>query len=488
MNIEDEYLTDIGLEVHIELNTKTKIFCGCASAFGGRPNSRVCPVCMGMPGTLPVLNEKVMESAVLVGLATNCSITSVFHFDRKNYFYPDNPQNYQISQLYSPICRNGYIEIKTGDEKEAAGATKKVRIRELHMEEDAGKLFHEDGKTLVDYNRAGVPLLEIVSMPDMHDAGEVLSYLENLRTQIRYLGVSDCKMQEGSMRVDVNLSVRKKGESTLGTRTEMKNLGSFRAVAAAIAHEKSRQVALIEEGGVVRQETRRWDEAAGESFSMRSKEDVNDYRYFPEPDLLPFVVTEEYIRECRDKLPEFRPAKTRRYKAEYSLPEGDIEILTRERPIAELFEETARLSHNPKQASNWMMGELQRLMRETGTDPEDIRITPQHLSSLIGMTERGEINFTVAKEVFGVMFDAGCDPEAYVREHGLLQISDTDALSEAARRVIEENPGPVSDYLGGKQKAIGFLVGQTMKAMGGKADATKIRQLLEQMLLSDPLP
>ena len=328
-----EYETVIGLEVHVELATKTKIFCGCSTAFGGRPNSHTCPVCTGMPGSLPVLNKKVLEYAVAVGLATNCEITRYCKFDRKNYFYPDNPQNYQISQLYLPICRNGYVEIET----ESGG--KKVGIHEIHMEEDAGKLIHDEWEdcTLVDYNRSGVPLIEIVSEPDMRSAEEVIAYLEKLRLIIQYLGASDCKLQEGSMRADVNLSVREVGAEEFGTRTEMKNLNSFRAIARAIEGEKNRQIDLLESGEAVVQETRRWDDAKETSYAMRSKEDAQDYRYFPDPDLTPIFVSDEFLEEIKGKQPEFRTEKMKRYKEEFDIPEYDIEIITGSKHMADIF-------------------------------------------------------------------------------------------------------------------------------------------------------
>ncbi len=473
-----EYETVIGLEVHVELATKTKIFCGCSTAFGGRPNSHTCPVCTGMPGSLPVLNKKVLEYAVAVGLATNCEITRYCKFDRKNYFYPDNPQNYQISQLYLPICRNGYVEIET----ESGG--KKVGIHEIHMEEDAGKLIHDEWEdcTLVDYNRSGVPLIEIVSEPDMRSAEEVIAYLEKLRLIIQYLGASDCKLQEGSMRADVNLSVREVGAEEFGTRTEMKNLNSFRAIARAIEGEKNRQIDLLESGEAVVQETRRWDDAKETSYAMRSKEDAQDYRYFPDPDLTPIYVSDEFLEEIKGKQPEFRTEKMKRYKEEFDIPEYDIEIITGSKHMADIFEATVALGAQPKKVSNWLMGETLRLLKEKELDAEDIRFSPEHLAALIALTDARAISSTVAKEVFEVLFEEDIDPEQYVEEKGLKTVQDEGALKETVLQVIAANPQSVEDYHNGKEKAIGFLVGQTMKAMKGKADPASVNQLLKEAL------
>ena len=474
-----QYETVIGLEVHVELATKTKIFCGCSTAFGGAPNSHTCPVCTGMPGSLPVLNKQVLQYAIAVGLATNCDITRNGKFDRKNYFYPDNPQNYQISQLYLPICRNGYVEIETED-----GGKKKVGIHEIHMEEDAGKLIHDEWEdaTLVDYNRSGVPLIEIVSEPDMRSADEVIAYLEKLRLLIQYLGASDCKLQEGSMRADVNLSVREVGAIEFGTRTEMKNLNSFKAIAHAIEGEKARQIDLIESGEKVVQETRRWDDTKEASYAMRSKEDAQDYRYFPDPDLVPIVVSEEMIDAIRKEQPEFREEKMARYKEEYDIPDYDIDIITNTKRMADLFEQTVALGAQPKKVSNWLMGETLRLLKERSMDPEDIRFTPDELSSLIAMVDKKEINTSVAKEVFEAMFDGGVDPAEYVEEKGLKTVHDEGALRKTIEEVVANNPQAVDDYHNGKEKAIGALVGQTMKAMKGKADPSLINQILREIL------
>ena len=473
-----EYETVIGLEVHVELATKTKIFCGCSTAFGGRPNSHTCPVCTGMPGSLPVLNGKVLEYAVAVGLATNCNITRYCKFDRKNYFYPDNPQNYQISQLYLPICRDGYVEIETEE------GSKKVGIHEIHMEEDAGKLIHDEWEdcTLVDYNRSGVPLIEIVSEPDMRSAKEVIAYLEKLRMIIQYLGASDCKLQEGSMRADVNLSVREAGAEEFGTRTEMKNLNSFRAIARAIDGERERQIDLLEAGKAVVQETRRWDDAKETSYAMRSKEDAQDYRYFPDPDLAPLCISDEYLEELKAKQPEFRTEKMKRYQEEFDIPDYDIEIITDSKHMADIFEATVALGSQPKKVSNWLMGETLRLLKEKELDPEDLRFSPENLAKLIALTESKAINSTVAKEVFEVMFEEDVDPEQYVEEKGLKTVTDEGALQKTVEEVIAANPQSVEDYRNGKEKAIGFLVGQTMKAMKGKADPAGVNRMLKELL------
>ena len=485
MNIEGmgekmakQYETVIGLEVHVELATKTKIFCGCSTAFGGAPNTHTCPVCTGMPGSLPVLNKQVVNYAVAVGLATNCTITQYCKFDRKNYFYPDNPQNYQISQLYLPICRNGHVDIET------AAGKKSVGIHEIHMEEDAGKLIHDEWEdcSLVDYNRSGVPLIEIVSEPDMRSAEEVIAYLEKLRMIIQYLGASDCKLNEGSMRADVNLSVREVGAEEFGTRTEMKNLNSFRAITHAIEGERERQIDLLESGQQVVQETRRWDDAKEYSYAMRSKEDAQDYRYFPDPDLVPVYISDEWLAQIRDSQPEFREEKMERYKKEFDIPEYDIGIITDSKHMADLFEETVAICGQPKKVSNWLMGETLRLLKEKNMDPEDIIFSPGNLAKLIQLVDSKAVNSTVAKEVFEVMFAENIDPEEYVEEKGLRTVNDEGALRKTIEEVIKANPQSVEDYRKGKEKAIGFLVGQTMKAMKGKADPASVNRILRELL------
>ncbi|MEE1101958.1 MAG: Asp-tRNA(Asn)/Glu-tRNA(Gln) amidotransferase subunit GatB [Agathobacter sp.] len=473
-----KYETVIGLEVHVELATKSKIFCSCSTEFGGEPNSHTCPVCTGQPGSLPVLNKKVVEYAVAVGLATNCSITSYSKFDRKNYFYPDNPQNYQISQLYYPICRNGYVEIETESGK------KLIRINEIHMEEDAGKLIHDDNEdvSVVDYNRSGVPLIEIVSEPDMRNADEVIAYLETLRQTIQYIGASDCKLNEGSMRADVNISVKETGSKKFGTRTEMKNLNSFRAIARAIEGESARQISLIENGEKVIQETRRWDDNKESSHAMRSKEDSNDYRYFPEPDLVPVIVSDEWINEIREKQPELRPQKLERYKKEYDIPEYDAKIITESKHMADIFEATTKICNKPKKVSNWLMVETMRLCKEMAIDLEDVNFSPANLAKLIDLTETGTINSTVAKDVFKEIFTNDIDPEKYVKEKGLMTVNDVDELRKTIEEVIKENPQAVADYRNGKEKAIAALVGQTMRATKGKANPELVNKILRELL------
>ncbi len=474
-----QYETVIGLEVHVELATKTKIFCGCSTAFGGEPNTHTCPVCTGMPGSLPVLNRQVVEYAAAVGLATNCTITQNCKFDRKNYFYPDNPQNYQISQLYLPICRNGHVDIELPD-----GTTKAIRIHEIHMEEDAGKLVHDEWSDVsyVDFNRSGVPLIEIVSEPDMRNADEVIAYLDKLRLIIQYLGASDCKLQEGSMRADVNLSVREAGSSVFGTRTETKNLNSFSAIAHAIEAERDRQIDILEEGGQVVQETRRWDDNKAYSYAMRSKEDAQDYRYFPDPDLVPLHISDEWLEQIRARQPEFKTEKMARYREEFGIPDYDIGIITDSKKLADLFEETTAACGQPKKVSNWIMGELMRLLKEKEMEPEEISFSPKNLAKLIELVEAGTINGNVAKDVFEVIFEQDADPEAYVREHSLGQVSDEGALRAAVEKVIADNPQSVEDYRSGKEKAIGFLVGQTMKAMKGKANPGMVNRILKELL------
>ena len=474
-----QYETVIGLEVHVELATKTKIFCGCSTAFGGAPNTHTCPVCTGMPGSLPVLNKQVVEYAAAVGLATNCTITQNCKFDRKNYFYPDNAQNYQISQLYLPICRNGHVDIELED-----GTTKQIRIHEIHMEEDAGKLVHDDWEdvSLVDYNRSGVPLIEIVSEPDMRSAEEVIAYLDKLRLIVQYLGVSDCKLQEGSMRADVNLSVREAGSTEFGTRTETKNLNSFSAISRCIENEVARQIDLIESGEKVVQETRRWDDNKEYSYAMRSKEDAQDYRYFPDPDLVPVSISDEWLDRIRKAQPEFKTEKMKRYKEEFGIPDYDINIITDSKKLADIFEAATAICNKPKKVSNWIMGETMRLLKEKDMDASDISFSPENLAKLIELVEAGSINNSVAKDVFVKVFDEDVDPDKYIEENGLKQVNDEGALKAAIEKVIADNPQSVEDYRNGKKQAIGYLVGQTMKAMQGKANPGMVNKLLQELL------
>ena len=469
-----QYETVIGLEVHVELATRTKIFCGCSTAFGGAPNTHTCPVCTGMPGSLPVLNKKVVEFALKAGLATNCRINQYCKFDRKNYFYPDNPQNYQISQLYLPICHDGWVEIQTSAGK------KKIRIHEMHMEEDAGKLIHDEWEdcSLVDYNRSGVPLIEIVSEPDMRSAEEVIAYLEKLRCTMQYLGVSDCKLQEGSMRADVNLSIRQVGSDTFGTRTEMKNLNSFKAIARAIEGERERQIELLEMGRPVVQETRRWDDNKESSHALRSKEDAKDYRYFPDPDLPPIHISDQWIQDTKSQLPEFREEKQQRYQKEYGLPAYDAEILTESRHLADLFEETATLSGNPKKTANWFMGEVLRLVKEKGMEPEKVHFSAKHLADLLDMVEKKQVSAQNAKRVFEKVFDQDIDPVVYIEEKGLKIVEDTGLLKSTVTRILDENPEPLAQLLEGKDKVMGYFVGLIMKELKGKANPAGVREAL----------
>ncbi|MBO4396061.1 MAG: aspartyl/glutamyl-tRNA amidotransferase subunit B [Eubacterium sp.] len=531
--------TIIGLEIHVELLTDSKIFCACSTDFGAVPNLNTCPVCLGLPGALPVLNRRVLDHAIAIGLALNCEINREYRFDRKNYFYPDNPQNYQISQLYSPIGVNGHVFLNGSESETETDKTKItdnginnpriIRIHEIHMEEDAGKLIHDDetGETLIDYNRAGVPLIEIVTEPDMRNADDVIDFLTNLRTMLIYLGVSDCKMNEGSLRVDVNLSVRpidrdfelsedkssaragindktesdiKKGYSNnqtktpdnssyygdeygpFGTRTEMKNLNSFKAISRAIANERDRQIKIIENGGEITQETRRWDDEKGVSFTMRSKEDAQDYRYFPDPDLPLIIVSDEKIREIENNLPEMPQARAERYRRDYQLPDYDIGILINDKPLAELFEKTVSLGAEPKQVSNWLMGETVRLMKEKELTSEQLTLNPQGLNDLIELTQAGTINSTTAKDVFAVLFNENIDVKKYVEERGLSMVRDTAQIETLIKKVIAENPQSVTDYRSGKKKAIGFLIGQAMKETRGQADPELVRELLMKLL------
>ena len=470
--------TVIGLETHVELATKTKIFCSCTTEFGGAPNTHCCPVCTGMPGTLPVLNKKVLEFAVKAGLALNCAITRHSRFDRKNYFYPDLPKAYQISQLYLPIARDGAVDIRTG------AGDKTIRIHELHMEEDAGKLIHDPwlDQTRADYNRCGVPLIEIVTEPDFRTADEVIAYLEKLKETLAYLGVSDCKMQESSLRCDVNLSVRPQGSLELGTRTEMKNLSSFKAIARAIQYEARRQIELIEEGGRVAQETRRWDENKDASFAMRSKEDAQDYRYFPEPDLPPIELDPDCVDALRAAQPELAEEKRARYQADYGLSDYNCRMITSDQALAALFEGLVALGAPPRQGANWIMGEVLGALSQRAMEPGDMVFTAPTLARLIALVGEGKLNRNTAVKVFEAVFDTDGDVDAYVRARGLEQVNDGALVREVCARVLEANPKSVSDYRGGKEKAFGFLVGQAMGELKGRADPQAVNQALRALL------
>ncbi|WP_300296884.1 Asp-tRNA(Asn)/Glu-tRNA(Gln) amidotransferase subunit GatB [uncultured Intestinimonas sp.] len=469
----------IGLETHVELATKTKIFCSCTTAFGGAPNTHCCPVCTGMPGALPVVNEKVLEFAVKTGIALNGEITRFCKFDRKNYFYPDLPKAYQISQLYLPIVRNGRVPIRT-----ASGTEKVIRIHELHMEEDAGKLVHDPwiDQTRCDYNRCGVPLIEIVTEPDFRSAEEVIAYLEKLRSTLQYLGVSDCKMQEGSLRCDVNLSVRPAGAEELGTRTEMKNLNSFKAIARSIEYEARRQIEAIEEGKRVVQETRRWDENKDATFAMRSKEDAQDYRYFPEPDIPPLEISDGHLDRLRAEIPEMAEAKAARYQAEWGLPAYDCEMLTGQKALADFFEAVVELGAPPKQAANWIMGEVLRRLSAGGLEAKDLALTPKTLARIIQLVQTGALNRNTAVKVFDAVFESDGDVDAYVEAHGLRQVSDAGLVADVVAQVLAANPKSVEDYKGGKKKAFGFLVGQVMRELKGQASPQVVNQVLQEEL------
>ena len=473
-----EYEMVIGLEVHAELATKSKIFCGCSTKFGGDPNTHVCEICSGMPGTLPTLNKSVVEFAVKAGTALNCEITRRNKFDRKNYFYPDLPKAYQVSQLYFPICRNGKVEIRTDK------GTKFIGIHEIHMEEDAGKLVHDTftEQTLVDYNRCGVPLIEIVSEPDFRSADEVIAYLEKLRDTLQYLGVSDCKMQEGSMRADVNLSVRPVGQTEFGTRTEMKNINSLKAIARAIEYERERQIDLIEAGGKVTQETRRWDDDREITYAMRSKENAQDYKYFPEPDLMPIVISDEYLKQVEDNMPELAEAKKERYMNELGLPEYDADIITGSVKLVGVFEKTAEICGSPKDASNWIMTDLLKLCNDAHIAVEDMEFRTESLGEIIKMVSDGKINRKTGKDVLAKAFAEGVLPEEYVEQNNLAQVSDLSAIEPAIKDVLANNGKAVGEYLAGSEKNFGFLVGQSMRALKGQADPQAVRSVLQKLL------
>lgn len=472
----DRYDTVIGLEVHVELKTKTKIFCGCATSFGAPPNTQCCPVCLGLPGSLPVLNEKVVEYAILAGLGTHCAITRVGKQDRKNYFYPDLPKAYQISQYDLPLCQNGHVDI------EIKGESKRIGITRIHIEEDAGKLVHdEEGGSLVDYNRCGVPLIEIVSEPDIRSAEEAKAYLGKLRAILLYAGVSDCKMNEGSLRCDVNLSVRKKGRKDFGTRTEMKNLNSFAFIGKAIEHEALRQIKVLEAGGEIIQETRRWDQSAGKSVSMRTKEDAHDYRYFPDPDLMPILVEEETVGRLRKALPELPDERKARYVEGFHLSVFDAEQIVSSKTLADFFDETAGRVKSPKIAANLVMMEVMRLLSKEGEEAS-IPISSEAFARLADLTAEGVVNSGLAKKILEKMWKEHLPPETIMERDGLRLVKDRALLEALAEEVVKERPAVASDYLGGKDKALQALVGQIMRKTSGKADPELARQALLKAL------
>jgi aspartyl-tRNA(Asn)/glutamyl-tRNA(Gln) amidotransferase subunit B len=469
--------TVIGLEVHAELSTSSKIFCACTTAYGGEPNTHVCPVCAGMPGVLPVLNRSVVEYALRLGLALDFNITKYCKFDRKNYFYPDLPKAYQVSQLYAPICRDGHLDI------EAAGKKKTINIREIHMEEDAGKLIHDanGSNTFMDFNRCGVPLLEIVSQPDFRSADEVIAYLEKLRETLLYLDVCDCKMQEGSIRADINLSVRPEG-GELGVRTETKNMNSFKAIARAIEYERERQIEILEDGGQIVQETRRWDDEKLESYGMRSKENAQDYRYFPEPDLLPMEIDDAWLAKVRKNLPELAHQKRERYCRDFKIPESEAAVLTVHKNICDLFETIARKSGQPVESAHLLTGEIMRLMNNANILPEDLSLNTDKFSALITLVTGGKINRNAYKETVEAVFTNNVDPEKYIAEKGLMMINDDNAVIEAVKAVMAENQDSTAEYRAGKEKVFGFLMGQVMKKLGGKGNPDIAKKSLENAL------
>ena len=474
----EDYEIVMGLEVHAELSTKTKIFCSCPTAFGAAPNTQVCPICMAMPGTLPVLNEKVVEYAVRAGLATNCEIERNSKNDRKNYFYPDLPKAYQISQYDKPLCKKGYIEIETSQGK------KKIGITRIQIEEDAGKLNHDElgGGSLVDLNRAGVPLIEIVSEPDFRTVEEVDTYLKKLKSILEYIEVSDCKMQEGSFRADLNVSIHKKGETKLGTRTEMKNMNSFKNITRALEYEINRQIDVVENGGVIEQETRRWDEVSGKTFSMRDKEDAEDYRYFPEPDLVAINLSEEYIENIRKDLPEMPESRKQRYLEEYKLSEKDAGILTSSKCLSDLFEKASEVCGNHKAVNNWIISDISRILNETEMDPIEIPFDANQLGKLVILIDKGTISSSIGKKVLEELFENPRDPEDIIKEKGWIQISDEGEIKQLVLKIIEANPQSVADFKAGKDRAIGFLVGQAMKETKGKANPQMLNKMFAEEL------
>ena len=473
----EDYEVVIGLEVHCELSTKTKIFCSCSTEFGGEPNTHCCPICMAMPGTLPVLNEKVVEYAVKAGLATNCSIEKHSKNDRKNYFYPDNPKSYQISQYDKPLCYDGYVTIETEE------GEKKIRIERIHIEEDAGKLNHDEyGRgTFVDLNRAGVPLIEVVSKPDLRSAKEAESYMRKLKSIFEYIEISDCKMEQGSLRADVNVSVRKKGSEEFGTRTEMKNMNSFRNIVRAIEYEAERQIEELENGNKIMQESLRWDEISGRTFPMRDKEDADDYRYFPEPDLVAINLSDEYIENIKKSLPELPESRKKRYIEEYDLTEKAANFVTSSKYYSNLFEEAIEICKNPKIAGNLIMSDIARILNEREEEPEALKFTGKELGELITLIDKGTISSAIAKKVLEELFNEVKMPSKIIEEKGWLQISDENAIKEVVEKVLSANPQSISDYKAGKDKALGFLVGQAMKETKGKANP----QLLNKLFLEE---
>lgn len=472
-----EFEAVIGLEVHAELSTKTKIYCGCTTEFGGKPNTHVCPVCLGLPGSLPKLNKKVVDYAIKAGLALNCRINKVSKMDRKNYFYPDCPKNYQITQDEVPLCGEGYIEIELSN-----GEKKRIGVERIHIEEDAGKLLHTKVGTLVDYNRAGVPLIEIVSKPDMRTPEEATLYLQKLRSILSSIEVSDCKMEEGSLRCDGNISIRPNGSKEFGVRSEIKNMNSFKALEKALSYEYGRHIEAVNNGEKLEQETRRWDEANNVTALMRSKEKANDYRYFPEGDLVTINVPDEWIEEIRKTIPELPHEKAERFVKEYDIPKYDAGVLTLTMTMANFFEETAKASGDAKAASNWLMGDISRLLNENAMSVEELKFTPAHLAELIKLISSGTISNNIGKKVVEEMFKTGKAPKLIVEEKGLVQNNDEGAILDVVNKVIAENPKSIEDYKNGKKRAIGFLVGIVMKETKGKANPQIVNKLVNEQV------
>ncbi|MGN7455539.1 Asp-tRNA(Asn)/Glu-tRNA(Gln) amidotransferase subunit GatB [Paenibacillus pasadenensis] len=472
------YETVIGLEVHVELHTASKIFCGCSTSFGAPPNTHTCPICLGHPGVLPVLNRQAVDYAMKAAMALNCTIADVSKFDRKNYFYPDSPKAYQISQFDQPIGENGWIDI------EVDGKTKRIGITRLHLEEDAGKLTHVEGgyASLVDFNRVGTPLVEIVSEPDLRTPEEAKAYLEKLRAIMQYCDVSDVKMEEGSLRCDANISLRPWGQEKFGIRAELKNMNSFRGVQRGLEYEQLRQADILDAGGTVVQETRRWDDSQGKTFSMRGKEESHDYRYFPDPDLVRLHIDSEWKERVRASIPELPDARQARYTAEYGLPAYDAGVITASKKLADFFEESLSYTKDAKAVSNWIMGDLLGYLNQTGKEIEAVRITGQGLGEMIGLLEKGTISGKIAKTVFKEMLESGKRPQQIVEEQGLVQISDEGAIKAIVEKIVAANPQSVEDYRAGKEKAIGFLVGQVMKESRGKANPGLVNKLLVDVL------
>lgn len=472
------YEAVIGLEVHAQMRTNTKIFCGCPTTFGAKPNTQTCPVCTGLPGVLPVLNRKALEFTVKTGLAMNCRISPYSRFARKNYFYPDLPKGYQISQYELPVCEGGWVDISVD------GETRRIGITRIHMEEDAGKNIHEGGSySYVDLNRACTPLMEIVSEPDIRSPKDAAQYMRKLRTILRYLGVCDGNMEEGSLRCDANISIRPVGQKEYGTRTELKNINSFRFVEKAIEYEIARQIRIVDEGGTVVQETRLWDSAAGVTQSMRSKEEAHDYRYFPDPDLTPIVVQQSWVDEIRASLPELPDAKQARYTSSFRLPEADADQLTAEQAVALWFEAAVAAGGPPKAVANWMMTELMKHLNDENRPIEECPVQPARLAGLIALIEQGIISGKIAKTVFEEMYATGRDADSIVKEKGLVQISDSGAIEQAVDDILAKHPGEVARYREGDEKLLGFFVGQLMRAMKGKANPQLANELLKKKLV-----